>query len=693
MLKILPLLLILLSCSAKKEIRPFSDYQQLASKFNNVLSTLQFEKSPTEVEQNIDQALAKAEQDLMQMVNISVQSRSFENTVGAVDALLHRLGIVAGRHYLLNSISPDPQIRQVAGKSIDKSNEWENKLYFRTDLYQAIDQYRQKNESLSGERQMLLKDILKEFHNNGLDLPQQQRKLLEKIKLERSLTEQKIKTNIREYKNEIVFTPQELEGIPESALSEIKKDQKGNYLMDPRLYSNYSAIASYAHNADVRKRALLARWQVAQKENIPLLTKVIKLRAKEANILGYKNFAQLRIEDQMAKGPQKVIDFLENISQGLEKKFQTETEILRQIKAQEINDPKTTLETWDGLYYYNKLLKQKYDFDREQMRVYFSMENVIKGVFDVASTVFNIKIEEATPPYKWVDDLRFFVILDKKNNEPLGTLYLDLYPRDGKYAHFAQFSILQGRKLEDDRHQRPIGVLVCNFPKPTPQTPSLLRYNDVNTMFHEFGHALHNLLSKTEFSANHGTSVPRDFVEVPSQLFEFWIEDKKVLDSFAHHYQHKDQKIPANFLEKIKAVKKATIARHTRGQIAFGMMDIVLHTQIKESDNFNIADITNKIMEKYYIAPPKETAFIASFGHVAGGYAAGYYGYQWALAIAYDLATVFQQAPNGYLNETIGLKLRQEIYETGKRREVEDSIKAFLGRDWNTKAYLKDLGI
>jgi thimet oligopeptidase len=246
--------------------------------------------------------------------------------------------------------------------------------------------------------------------------------------------------------------------------------------------------------------------------------------------------------------------------------------------------------------------------------------------------------------------------------------------------------------LPDGIYQRPVSALICNFPPPQPNEPSLLSHGEVETLFHEFGHAMHATLTRANYSSFSGTSVPRDFVEAPSQMLENWVWDKQVLDSFAADYRDASKKIPVEILGQLEAARKATIAIFYRRQLSFGLLDLALHTQIHTGGTTNVVELSNQILSSVFLPVPKDSAFVAYFGHLTG-YDAGYYGYAWADAIAADMATVFEQAPNRYLDVTAGLKLRKEIYEPGDARDVRVSIEAFLGRPQSIKPFLKQLGI
>jgi len=689
------LLVLLMGCSSSK----FSTYSDLvsfkkkATEFKSVFSPLSFEKSPAQMSANISQSFSKADKKLAEIIAIPGKERTFQNTIADLDRYLNEAGNAYSRHYLISSVSSNKALREEASKSIEKGQKWFAKIYFNRDLYKAIKEYADKKEKLATDESRLLSDYMRAFKRNGIHLSTRIQTNLQKLKIRMGEVSNKFRKNLNDYNKKIVFTPKELEGAPESALSGLKKNKDGNYEMNPKIYAEYSVISSHAKNENVRKKAYLAKTSVAKKTNPELLKQLVTMRGQVAKMLGYKHFADYQIEEKMAKKSKTAIGFLQNLSTGINKKFKEEIEVLRKLKVEETNDSKAQIQVWDIGYYENKLRKEKFNLDMEKLRVYFPLNNVLKGMYSVFEEIFDINISIMDAPEKWVGDLQLLGISDKTSGEPLGLLYMDMFPRENKYNHFAHFGVLDGYIGKDGKNHRPTGVLVCNFPKPVDGKPSLLKYSHVETLFHEFGHGLHHALSKVKFSSQHGTSVPGDFVEAPSQMLEFWIKDKTLLDRFAYDYRDSSKKIPADFLEKYKAAEKATKARMIRGQISYGMIDLILHTKFSGKSNFNIVKESNKVTKDYYLTPPAQSAFIGSFGHLAGGYSAGYYGYLWSLAIASDLATEFKKSPLKFMDPKVGKKLREEIYSKGDKRDITESIKSFLGRDWSMNAFLSELGL
>ncbi|MBA3608913.1 MAG: hypothetical protein H0W43_10475, partial [Chthoniobacterales bacterium] len=363
----------------------------------------------------------------------------------------------------------------------------------------------------------------------------------------------------------------------------------------------------------------------------------------------------------------------------------------RKLKVAQTKDSNAQINKWDWRYFQNELKKDQYTVDTDALRVYFPFQRTLDGMFNIYQNIFGLKFTKILAPQKWVDDLQLYVVADAASGEPLGMFYLDMFPRDGKFNHFAQFGIVPGKLLTDGKYQRPTVALVCNFPPPTKDKPSLLSHSDVETLFHEFGHALHSILTRAKYVRFAGTNVPADFVEAPSQMLQNWVWEKKVLDTFAADYRDPSKKIPAEMITKMKEAKLATVGVYYRRQFTFADVDLTLHDVHPEGEPYDSVALSNPIFAKDFF-PVDNTAFVAFFGHLAG-YDAGYYGYAWADAIAADMATVFEKSPNGYFDKSAGMKLRQEIYAPGGSREVDISIRNFLGRDRSIQPYLKTLGI
>ncbi len=544
---------------------------------------------------------------------------------------------------------------------------------------------------MSGEDAKLFSETLRDYKRAGLELPKAQRDVVERMRKELTGLETDFENNVTKAQKAVKFTKAELDGVPDDFLQQIKAGDDEFSVM-ANVTVHYIRVMDNAKSEATRKKLLFEHDNLAREVNVPLLGKILALRDDIARKLGYPSWADYATEVKMVKNAGTALRFLQDLKTGLQPKFDAELEEFRQLKIKETGDPNAKINVWDWRYYANQLKIRKYSVDAEELRVFFPYQRVLDGMFAIYQRIFGLKFEPVEPPYKWIGDLQLYAVSDAQTGQPLGLFYLDMFPREGKYHHFAQFGIIDGKLLPDGKYQRPVCALICNFPAPTKDHPSLMSHDDVETIFHEFGHAMHTILTRAKYSRFSGTSVPRDFVEAPSQMLENWVWDKKVLDSFAADYRDPSKKIPTEILSKLKEARLATEGTRYRRQLSFGLMDLALHTGIHDSNTAETTAIANRELSDVFLPMLPDTAFVAYFGHIIG-YGAGYYGYAWADAIAADMATVFEKAPNGYFDTNAGRRLREEIYEPGDSRDVNISIERFLGRPRSIEPFLKQIGI
>src|SRR6266516_881497 len=342
---------------------------------------------------------------------------------------------------------------------------------------------------------------------------------------------------------------------------------------------------------DQRKELYLVRETLAKDTNVSVLNQLLALRNKIALRLGYKSWVDYQTEVKMAKAGTNAERYINDLIVGIQPKFDSEVAELQKLKAADTSDPKAKIEVWDWRYYSNQRNKQKYDVDKEALRAYFPFQRVLDGMFNIYQSIFGLKFEKIAVPYKWIDDLQLYMVTDSSTGEPLGMFYLDMFPREGKFNHFAQFDIISGKLLPDGKYQRPTVALLCNFPPATADKPSLMTHSDVETLFHEFGHALHSIVTSANYGRFAGTHVPGDFVEAPSQMLQNWVWDKKVLDTFAADYRDASKKIPAEIIKKMNDAKLANAGVFYRRQFAFASLDLALHDQHAEDAPYDSVSI------------------------------------------------------------------------------------------------------
>ncbi len=673
------------------------DFQAETAKFNSVLTIPTFETTPEAVAAAADAVLKEADAALDEIGKLPPKAVTFANTIGALDAIGYKVGTVANRLSLTKETSRDAMVREAAEKAVTKIEKWSVGLDYREDVYKSVQAFVRTKAKLAGESVRLLEHTLRDYRRAGLSLPPEKRREVEKRRKELADLTNTFQTNVTNATAPVEFTRAELDGVPDDFLTspQIKKSDDGQTItiMANEAYQA-QAVLDNARNEVTRRKVYVARDSLASNVNGPLLNEVITLRFDIARRLGYASWADYQTETKMVKNGAAAVKFLDELIKGIQPKFAAEVEEMRKLKVADTSDEKAKIYVWDWRYYNNQLKKRKYTVDAEALRVFFPMEKTMAGMFRIYEGIFGLKFTQLEAPYKWVDDLQLWLATDAQTGEPMGLFYLDLYPREGKYNHFAQFGIIEGKLLAGGKYQRPTVALVCNFPPPGVDEPSLLSHRDVETLFHEFGHAMHSILTRATFSRFAGTSVPRDFVEAPSQMLENWVWDQKVLDSFAADYRDPTKKIPADLIDKMKAAKLATIAVTYRRQFAFGALDLAIHGPIKldKEGHIDARLIANATLERVFLPIDPKTDFAAGFGHLMG-YDAGYYGYAWADAIAADMATVFKKAPDGFFDKDAGARLRTEIYQPGNSREIDASIEKFLGRKQSNGPFLESLGL
>src|SRR6266567_2157606 len=675
------------------ELKTVDDFRAAAAKANAVLTIPDWEQTPEAVEATMKDAIVKANAALDQIGAQDLGKVTFKTTVIALDDLTYQAGIAANKATIIKETNTNPAMRSAAENAIKAYQEWAVGVDYREDVYRAVKAFADTHPKLTGEDEKLLKETLRDYRRAGLELAPDQRKEVEQLRKELSKLGTDFDTNIVKAVAPVMFTKADLDGLPESFFASPGiKTGDDVYTVMANVTWQFNTVQENAKNEATRKQLYIVRETLAKDKNVPLLNQMLTLRNEIALRLGYKSWDDYQTEVKMAKTGTNAEKYINDLVAGSQPKFDSELVELQKLKAADTNDPNARIMVWDWRYYSNQRNKQKYAVDKEALRAYFPFQKVLDGMFNIYQSIFGLKFERIAAPYKWVDDLQLYVVTNSATGEPLGMFYLDMFPREGKFNHFAQFDIISGKLLRDGKYQRPTVALLCNFPPATADKPSLLTHSDVETLFHEFGHCLHSITTRAHYGRFAGTNVPGDFVEAPSQMLQNWVWEKTVLDTFAADYRDPAKKIPGATIEKMKEAKLANAGVFYRRQFAFASLDLALHDQHPEDAPYDCVVMSNPILEKVFLPIDPSTTFVSYFGHL-NGYDAGYYGYAWADAIAADMATVFEKAKDGYLDKQAGMKLRREIYEPGDLRDVTVSIEKFLGRKQSIQPFLKKIGI
>src|SRR5436305_768663 len=688
--------LILLASSlivSAGEMKTVDDFSSAAAKANAVLTIPDWEQTPEAIEAAMKNAIAKANASLDRIGAEDPSKASFKSTVVALDDVTYEASLVASRATLIKETNTNPAMRTAADNAVKAFQHWAVGVDYREDVYKAIKAFADTHPKLSGEDEKLLKETLRDYRRAGLELPLDKRKEVDELRKELTKLGTDFETNIINSNAPVMFSKADLDGLPESFFASPGiKTGEDVYTVMANVTWQFNTVQENAKNEATRKQLYIVRETLAKNKNVPVLNQMLALRNQIALRPGHKTWDDYQTEVKMAKTGMNAEKYINDLVAGIQPKFDSEIAELQKLKAADTNDPNAKIMVWDWRYYSNQRDKQKYAVDREALRAYFPFQKVLDGMFNIYQSIFGLKFEKISAPYKWINDLQLYLVSDSSSGEPLGMFYLDMFPREGKFNHFAQFDIINGKLLSDGKYQRPTVALLCNFPPASGDAPSLMTHQDVETLFHEFGHALHSIVTRAKYGRFAGTHVPGDFVEAPSQMLQNWVWDKKVLDTFAADYRDPSKKIPADIVKKMNDAKLANAGVFYRRQFAFASLDLALHDPHPEDMTYDCIAISNPILEKVFLPIDPSTTFVSYFGHL-NGYYAGYYGYAWADAIPADMATVFEKAKDGYLDKQPGLRLRRELYEAGDSRDGNESIEKFLGRKQSIEPFLKKIGI
>lgn len=644
------------------------------------------------VPEPIKAATKRADDAVAKIIAVPKAQRTFANTLGALDDITVHLANDTSLFLFQQYVSTDAKTREESRAADEWVTNWEIGVGKREDLYKAIKEFADTKPNLTGEEARYLEFTMRDYRRAGMELPKDKRDRLQAIEVEINKLGIEFQTNIYEDETVVPLTKDELKGVPEDVVKRLK--QAGGLYFITMDGPTYSAVLDYAEDEVARQRVWLEYKRRGGKKNVALLEKIIKLRAEAAQLLGFKNTVDWQIETRMAKNSETVAKFYTDLRPIVREKAKLDHAEFTEAKQKHTGNPNAKLQWWDYGFYLNRLKKEKYAVDAEKVAEYFPMEAVVSGIFDITSTLYNIEYKDVTSKAKvlglpiWHEDVKLYEIYDKSNNELLGRMYTDLYPRDNKYNHAACWGLQQRKVWSDGKVQKPLAALVCNFTKPTSDKPSLLPHDEVETFFHEFGHGLHQILTQTKLARFSGTAVERDFVEAPSQMMENWIWDSDVLAKFTKHYQT-GEALPAETLKGMLAARSLGKGIEIEHQIYFGMVDQAYHT----SPN-GVVDTTqvgiDLLTEVQLFTGVPETWFQAAFGHMIG-YQSAYYGYLWSLVYAQDMYQRFDEL--GVLSPETGMYYRNKVLGRGGSMDGEAMLRDYLGREPKMDAFLRYLGV
>ncbi len=627
------------------------------------------------------------------------EAPTFKNTIEALEFSGRQLDRISSVFFNLNSAETNEEIQKIAQEVSPLLSEFSNDITLNEKLFERIKTVYEQEEdlNLSVEQHTLLDKKYKSFSRNGANLPEDKKKRLREIDAELSKLKLKFGENVLAETNkyEMHLTDEnDLEGLPDGAkeaaaqLAKSKDKEGWSITLD---YPSYIPFMKYAKNRELRKELSLAfgskGFHGDDLDNQENVLKIAKLRHERANLLGYKTHAHFVLEERMAEAPEKVHSFLNEL---LEKAKPAAEREFKQLSAyaKEL-DGLEKLEKWDGSYYSEKLKQQLFDLDDELLKPYFKLENVIDGVFKVAEKLFGLRFEEVFDIEKYYEEVKTFRVYDTDKNF-IALFYADFHPRKGKRGG-AWMTSFKPQYKKDGENVRPHISNVCNFTPSTETKPSLLTFNEVTTLFHEFGHGLHGMLADTTYPSLSGTSVYWDFVELPSQVMENWCYEKEALELFARHYET-GEPIPMELVQKIKESATFQEGMATLRQLSFGLLDMSWHG-VDPSRIEDVKKHETQVFEGTQLYPDTpETCMSTAFAHIfQGGYSSGYYSYKWAEVLDADAFAYFKE--KGIFNKEIATKFKENVLSKGGTEKPMVLYKRFRGAEPKIEALLERAGL
>ena len=647
----------------------------------------------------IKKAIEITKSEIDEIVNNS-DTPTFKNTTVALDFTGEKLNKITSIFFNLNAAETNDEIQKIAQEISPWLSELSNDITLNIALFKKVKAVFDSKETLTLtlEQQMLLEKQYKGFARNGANLKEADKTALRKIDAQLSKLSLKFGENVLAETQAFemhVTDEKDLAGLPESekeSAKEVAKSKEKEGWVFTLDHPSYIPFLTYADNRELRKKLAIAAgkkgFQDNEFNNEKVVLDIVNLRNERANLLGYKTHAHFVLEERMAETPETVIEFSNNLLEKAKPAAIKEFTNLESYAKKLDNIDK--LQKWDGAYYAEKLKKELFDLDQEILKPYFKLENVINGAFEISKRLYDLHFEEVFNIEKYHQDVKTYNVTDSNNNF-IAIFYADFHPRKGK-RNGAWMTSYKPQQIKNGVNERPHVSIVCNFTKPTATKPSLLTFNEVTTLFHELGHALHGMLANTTYNSLSGTSVSWDFVELPSQILENWCYEKEALELFAKHYET-GETIPMKYVEKIKESASFHEGMQTLRQLSFGLLDMQWHgsespgkiSSVKEFENNAFADTT-------LYPEVAENCMSTSFSHIfQGGYSAGYYSYKWAEVLDADAFEYFLE--KGIFNKEVATRFRENVLSKGGTEKPMDLYIRFRGKEPKPDALLKRAGL
>lgn len=650
-----------------------------------------FPKTVKEITERVKKIKEVSTKEIQNILDIPDQERSFENTARAFDrAASFNFSVPASTISVLSYVSTEDSMRNAAKQAEIELSEFAVDMFGQhVELYRAFKAYVEENanhEALTDEQLYFLKETMDDFKRKGLHLDQEQRETIKKLKKRLVALSVEFQDAINTDSSSIMVTRDELSGMDDDFIKGLNQTSDGNYILKTD-YPTVYPILEYCHAPTTRKNLYHIFVNRAYPKNVATLNEIIALRDQLARVLGFESYAALNIDNEMAKNPARVREFLDSIVEKATIKEQREYEQLMNDLPLSVIVVDGKIQPWDVAYIEAQYKKKHFNSDEREIATYFPMEKTVQGLLGIYKKFFNVLFTEIPVSGLWHDEVTMIQVQKKENDAILGYLLLDLYPRQNKYTHACQITIMPPLKKKDGSTPA-VSVVIANFPKSTPDKPSLLNLSDVRTFFHEFGHAMHEILGATDSASFAGTRVKTDFVELPSQMLEEWLWDAEILKMMGSHFKT-GLPMSDDLIATIIGLKNFSSGGWVLRQSLYSFMSLDCFSA---GSTKNVIHIMNDLREKLlpHVMEYSENHSPFSFGHLTD-YGARYYSYLWSKIFALDLFSYIKQF--GLLNPEIGQRYVETILAKGGSKDPGQLLKDFLGREPNEEAFFEDLGL
>lgn len=651
-------------------------------------TTMRFNFDVAEIKKICIDSVEKAKR---QMAEIVAQKKSitFSNSILAFETALAELHETTTLPLFMSAVSVNKEIRDAARSCENDVEKYGVDIFTDEKLYGVLNKFVQSSEykQLNQLDRRLADKVILSFKRSGMALTDSKRKKVIELQKELIELQNNFAKAIAEYSDHLEVTREELLGLSDNYINALEKTPEGKYKVT-MAYPHYVPFMDQAKNGVARKKLYEKYSKRAGIENVKRLESAVQIRSKISKLLGYKSHAAFVLEERMAKDPESVQKFLNDLLSKLKPLLTKEFAKMAEYKAKEGLTDKQIYD-WEWRYYDHSIKEGTYKIDSEMIRKHFPFEHVTQSMFEIYQTLLGVEFREVKNPVVWHPSVRMYEVRNRGGALPIAYFYMDLFPRDGKFTHAAAFTLRSGRyDFSTEEYVLPASAIVANFAPPQKDTPTLLDHSEVETYFHEFGHIMHQILTTSRYAWFSGTRVERDFVEAPSQMLENWTWNPEMLVKLSKHYQT-GKSLPKDVVARMIEARNLNVAIKKCRQILFGLFDMTIHTS---GDTVHTTDLWKKLQMEVMGIPLLEGAMPqAAFGHFMGGYDAAYYGYLWSEVYATDMFDKFET--EGLLNPAVGANYRSFVLSQGGTLDAESMLKNFLGRPPSTQAFLKQLGL